>query len=406
MGHRAGPLGPPFPLSWLTRLADPFRHRLLPLDAARVRARAEQLNGLSDYGGDGVLDRLDQTVDSLSEIEWNALGHFGIRYILNWHLGNRLRLVELVKQHPELEAVPVERPIIITGLFRTGTTFLHNVLATDTANRVGRTWELMHPVGRRRDLLHDEKWRRWRGSHEVAMNHMMIPEQSEVHHVETDAYEEDFFLLENDMAVLELALGLGDHGYAKRMLGWDMLEPYQWHRRQLQVLWTQRSATRWLLKCPWHLWQLDAVLRVYPDALIVQTHRDLPSTIGSQCSLSARMASKFRRDLDLDEVGRFWVEYSQAGIERGLRARERFPDAQIIDVRLTDLEARPLETVRGIYDAFDLAFDEALETALRARIEQAPTAQLGDHHYDIADYGLSEQGIEDAFAEYRQRFGV
>jgi len=399
-------LGPPFPLSVVSGLADPFRHTLLPVDARSVRNLAERLNRLDDYGGGGVLERLDDTVDCLKQVEWNALGHFGIRYLLNYHLGNRLRLVELLKRRPDIDEVPIERPLIITGLFRTGTTFLHNVLATDPANRVGRTWELAHPVGRRRDLLRDDEWRRWRGSHEVAMNHMMIPEQSEVHHVETDSYEEDFFLLENDMAVMELALGLGDHGYAMRMLDWDMLEPYQWHKRQLQLLWMQRSATRWLLKCPWHLWHLDAVLRVYPDALIVQTHRSLPSTIGSQCSLSARMASKFQRTLDLAELGRFWVEYSQIGVERGLAAREAFPGARMHDVRLSDLEARPLETVREIYDVFGMPWNDALEAAFGKRIAEAPTAQLGEHEYDIADYGLTEQGIEDAFADYRKRFGV
>ena len=371
-----------------------------------MRSLAERLNGLDDYGGNGVLERLGETVDCLKQVEWNALGHFGIRYLLNYHLGNRLRLVEVLKQRPDIEQVAIERPLIITGLFRTGTTFLHNVLATDPANRVGRTWELAHPVGRTHDLLDDAKWRRWRGSHEVAMNHMMIPEQSEVHHVETDAYEEDFFLLENDKAVMELAIGLGDFGYATHMLGWDMVEPYRWHKRQLQLLWMQRSAKRWLLKCPWHLWHLDALLTVYPDALIVQTHRTLPATIGSQCSLSARMASKFQRTLDLEEVGRFWVEYSQTGVERGLRTRESFPNAKIHDVRLSDLEARPLETVREIYEVFGLPLSSDLETALRARIEQSPTAQLGEHEYDIADYGLSETGIEGAFDGYRERFRV
>ena len=316
----------------------------MPIDAGRIRVLAERLNGLDDYGGEGVLDRLDETVASLHQVEWNALGHFGIRYILNYHLGNRLRLVELLKQRPDLEQLPIERPIIITGLFRTGTTFLHNVLSVDPASRVGRTWELVHPVGRKRDLIGDAKWRRWRGSHVTSMNHMMIPEQSEVHHVETDAYEEDFFLLENDMAVMELAVGLGAYAYAMRMLDWDMTEPYEWHKRQLQVLWAQRSASRWLLKCPWHLWYLDALLRVYPDALVIQTHRTLPATIGSQCSLSARMASKFQRDLDLHEVGRFWVEYSQRGIERGLRAR----DGQSEQRRQADTDGEPVQTAERI----------------------------------------------------------
>lgn len=399
-------LGPPFPLSLFTRLADPVRRQLLPIDAERAKALAERLNGLHDYGGGGVLDRLDETVESLSAVDWNALGHFGVRYILNWHLGNRLRLVELLKRRPDIEDIAIDRPIIITGLFRTGTTFLHNVLAADRTNRAARTWELAHPVGRRRDLLGDAKWRRWRGSHEVAMDRMMIPDQEEVHKVFVDAYEEDFFLLENDMAIMKFFVGIGDYEYAMRMLGWDMVEPYQWHKKQLQVLWAQKSADRWLLKCPWHLWNLNALLRVYPDACVLQTHRGLVDTIGSQCSLSARIASKFRRTLDLHDVGRFWLEYSQIGVRRGLEARAEFPNARIHDVLLSDLVSKPLEVVEDVYRVFGLPFDDGLVATLNARIAEEPTAQFGEHEYDIADYGLSEAQIQSAFADYREGFGV
>jgi hypothetical protein len=379
---------------------------MLPVDTERVMKLAERINGLDDYGGGDMLKRLEETMESVLQVDWNALGRFGLRYIFNWHLGNRLRLVELLKQHPNVLEIPIERPVIITGLFRTGTTYLHNVLAADPESRAARTWELAHPVGRKRDLMGDEKWRRWRGSHEVAMDDIMVPDQAEAHRVTVDAWEEDFFLLENDMAIMKLFVGFGDYRYAMRMLDWDMVEPYQWHKKQLQVLWAHRSAARWLLKCPWHLWNLEALLTVYPDACVVQTHRDLVDTIGSQCSLSARIASKFQRSLDLHDVGRFWLEYSRIGIDRGLKARAAFPDAQIYDVRLSDLQVRPLQTVQEIYERLGLPFDEHLAVKLSARIAEEPTAQLGEHDYDIADYGLTEAGIKNVFTGYRERFGV
>lgn len=383
-----------------------MRRQLLPVDTERVLRLAERLNGLDDYGGDGVLQRLEETIECVLRTDWNALGRFALRYVLNWHLGNRLRAVELLKRQPSILEIPVERPIIITGLFRTGTTFLHNVLAADPANRAARMWELAHPVGRKRDLLGDARWRRWRGTHEVTMDDIMVPEQAEAHKVTVDAWEEDFFLLENDMAVMIFFVGLGSYDYGMRMLDWDMVEPYRWHRRQLQILWAQRSASRWLLKCPWHLWNLEALLTVYPDALVVQTHRDLAETIGSQCSLSARIASKFQRDLDLRDVGRFWLEYSRIGIDRGLQARAAFPRACVHDVRLRDLRERPLRVVQEIYDRFELPFDPGLESRIQARIAEDPTAQLGEHEYDIADYGLSGSRIASVFSDYRERFGV
>ncbi len=407
MSQTPKPVGLTFPLS-VVKLLDPIRKQLLPLDVGKAMRLAERFTGLHDYGDpDGAFRwRLDRTVDTVLRTDWNTLGRFGLRYILHWHLSNRLRLVELLKRHPDIPQIPIERPIIITGLFRTGTTYLHNVLAADPSNRAARMWELSHPVGRKRDLLGDDRWRRWRASHEVAMNDIMIPEQAEAHHVTVDAYEEDFFLLENDMAVMKLFVGLGDFEYAREMLSWDMIEPYQWHERQLQILWAQRAAERWLLKCPWHLWNLEALLAVYPDARVIQTHRDVVPAIGSQCSLSGRIASKFRRQVDLHEVGRFWLEYSRTGLDRGLRARQSLSDGQVYDLRLRDLHASPLEVLEDIYQRFELPLDDSLRARFEARIAEEPKAQQGEHEYHIADYGLTADRIEAHFADYRERFQV
>jgi hypothetical protein len=208
------------------------------------------------------------------------------------------------------------------------------------------------------------------------------------------------------MAHMKFFVGLGDYAYGRRMLDWDMVEPYRWHKRQLQILWAQRSGERWLLKCPWHLWNLQALLAVYPDAQVIQTHRDLAAAIGSQCSLSARIATKFQRRLDLHDVGRFWLDYSRIGIERGLEARSTLSQSQIYDLRLDDLRTRPLELIQEIHNHFDLPFDGQLAKQLHARIAEDPTAQIGEHDYDIADYGLSEGRIQAEFVDYRKRFGI
>lgn len=397
-------LEPRFPLSVLVRLLDPVRERLLPFDVGMAMRFAERTTGLQDYGGGGFRQRLEETVESVSLVDWNALGRFGVRYMLHWQLANRLRIVELLRQRPDVERIPIERPIIITGLFRTGTTYLHNVLAGDPDSRVGRLWELTYPVGRKRDPLGDKRWRYLRGRVVVGMDDIMIPDQAEAHRVTVDSFEEDFFLLENDMAILKLCVGLGDFGYARRMLRWDMTEPYQWHKRQLQALWAQRSGARWLLKCPWHLWNLEALLSVYPDALVIHTHRDPVEAIGSQCSLSARIASKFQRALDLEEVGDFWLEYSRAGVDRGLEARRSLPASQVCDVWLGDLRRDPMGIVEAIYQHFDLPLTEPTAQSIRKRIAEEPTAQLGPHDYDVRDYGLTYESIRRRFADYVQRF--
>ncbi|MEZ4287741.1 MAG: sulfotransferase [Polyangiales bacterium] len=247
----------PFPYNVVTFVGDPISPALLRFDVEPAMRWAERTTGLSDYGDDAdeFRQRVHETVQAANAVDWNTMGRFGVRYILHWHLSNRLKIVEALKQFPQIAEVPVRRPLIITGLFRTGTTYLHNVLAADPRNRAAKMWELCYPVGRKHDPLGDAKWRRQRGSWAASMNHSFIPDQAEAHLVTADAYEEDFFLLENDFSNLKLCVGLGDYDYAMQMLERDMGSAYRLHKLQLQMLWLQQSAERWLLKAPWHLWE-------------------------------------------------------------------------------------------------------------------------------------------------------
>ncbi len=398
-------LRPGFPFSWVNKL-DPLREKIIPIDARSAMKTAERLTGLNDYGDDGFVERLQQAIESIDEIDLSTTGRFGARYVLNWHLTNKLRIVDAIKRHPEIHDVPIRRPIVITGLFRTGTTFLHAVLAADPNNRVGRAWELFNPVGRRHDPFGDEAWRRRQAGLTLWLNHSFIPDQEVAHHVTPDAFEECLFPLQNELASVTIFAAWGTWSYAWKMLDWDMTIPYRSHKVQLQMLTKRRSAERWSLKCPWHLWNLDALLAVYPDARIIQTHRDVAKALGSQCSLSARMIAKMQRSMRMSDVGRFWLEYSRAGVDRGMAARAQLPASQVYDLRLNDLLAHPIDVLKQIYAHFDLEYDDRLTDRFLTRIGEQPTAQLGEHDYDIADFGLSAEEAREHFRDYRERFGV
>jgi hypothetical protein len=398
-------LRPRFPFTWVNRL-DPVRKQLIPIDARSPMRLAERLTGLSDYGDDGFLQRFEAALESINELDLSTTGRFGVRYVLNWHLTNKLRIVDTAKRYPELRDIPIERPIVITGLFRTGTTFLHGVLAADPNNRVGRAWELFYPVGRRRDPVGDAIWRRRRANVTIRLNHSFIPDQEVVHHVTPDAYEECLFLLQHDLASVTIFAAWGTWSYAHKMLEWDMVPCYRNHKYQLQVLTQQRAAKRWSLKCPWHLWNLDALLAVYPDARVIQTHRDVAQALGSQCSLSARMIAKMQRSMSMHDVGNFWRTYSRTGIDRGMASRRKLPDSQIYDLRLHDLLSHPIDVLKEIYAHFDLEWDAQLAERFLARIAEHPTAQLGEHDYQIEDFGFTADEAREYFADYRERFGI
>lgn len=405
MSETPDDLKPSLPFSLVNKL-DGLSQKMIPIDANRVMKMAERTTGLDDWGEGGFRARLDAAVDGLNDANLNTTGLLGARYTLNWYLGNRLRVIDFAKRHPELDDAQIERPVVITGFFRTGTTFLHNVLAADPDNRVAQAWELAYPLGRLGDPLGDVAWRRAQAKFTFGFNQAAIPDQGVAHLVTADSYEEDFFLLENDMAVLTFWVGFAAYSYARAMLDWDMTEPYEFHKLQLKMLDAQRSAKRWVLKCPWHMWNLDALMAVYPDAQIIHTHRDIAKALASHCSLSARMASKLRRSLDVDELGAFWLEYTRIGLERCMESRKNIPESQIYDVRLRDLMASPMTVLRDIYSHFDLEFGEETAALIETRIAEKPTSQEGEHEYAIEDFGLTNQQVRETLKVYNERFGV
>ena len=315
-------------------------------------------------------------------------------------------VIDFAKRHPELDDIEIERPIFITGFFRTGTTFLQNVMAADPNSRVAKAWELSFPLGRLGDPLGDVAWRRAQAKFTFGFNQAAMPDQGVAHHVTADSYEECFFLLENDMAVLTFWIGFAAYGYAMEMLDWDMVPPYEFHKLQLKMLNAQRSAKRWVMKCPWHIWNLDALMKVYPDAQIIFTHRDIAKALASHCSLSARMSAKMRRSLDVNELGEFWLEYTRIGLERAMESRKKIPESQIYDVRLRDMMANPMTVLEDLYGHFDLEYTPEIASLLEARIAEKPTSQEGEHEYAIEDFGLTNERVRRTLEAYNDRFGV
>ena len=405
MSETPDDLKPGLPFSLVNKL-DGLSKKMIPIDSERVMKLAQRTTGLDDWGGGGFRARLDAAVDGLNDAGLNTTGLFGARYVLNWHLGNRLRVVDFAKRHPELDEVDIERPVVITGFFRTGTTFLHNVLAADPNNRVAKAWELAYPLGRLGDPLGDVAWRRAQAKFTFGFNQAAIPDQGVAHNVTADSYEEDFFFMENDMAVLTFWVAFAAYSYANEMLDWDMVAPYEFHKLQLKILNAQRSAKRWVLKCPWHIWNMDALMAVYPDAQIIFTHRDITKALASHCSLSAKMASKLRRSLDVKELGEFWLEYTRIGLERAMESRKNIPESQLYDVRLRDLMASPMTVLEDIYSHFDLEFTEEIAGLLEDRVSEKPTSQEGEHEYAIEDFGLTDERVRETLNAYNERFGV
>ncbi|MCH2108213.1 MAG: sulfotransferase [Polyangiaceae bacterium] len=406
---------PPLLLRILDGVARYFPLRLISLDISVVQRLAERKTGLNDWGDSTYLMRLKRMTEAAAERKKMTLtGRFAYRVFLHWHACNRLRQVELLKQHPEIMDEPFADPIFIVGGYRTGTTHLHNLLCEDRQFRQPTTWELSFPISRQRNVAQDRRRRRRLAKGIFALNQFIMPDQADVHDVVVDGPEECHFLLENSALSMTEYISFLGYSYADWLLEQDLQSAYDDLRRQYQILaWQDRqlepqsSPRPWVLKCPLHIWYLPELLKSFPDARILWTHRSMTSTLPSTCGLTAVTATKFFSGVDGAEVGAFWMNYYKKGFERAFAERARHERSRFIDVRLPDLAASPEETLDRIYQELGLqrSPDSRERVGLRLSAGNQAKDTPGKHRYTAEEFGLEPQRIREAFHGYQQEFG-
>jgi hypothetical protein len=383
------------------------------LEFDAVVRRSERLLGLDDWGGADYHERLRFTLECLAGgEELSPLGHVSAAIIHGWHAANRLRIVDYVKRNPDVLEVPIERPVFIVGWFRTGTTNLHNLLSLDSNVRVPLAWELCYPVPESDDPIRDKRRRYRRTARKWGLGEWISPHQKEAHELRPGNSEECIFPLANTGVLTEQIMALGGYDYARDLLKQSMKAAYRDLRVQYQILTTQSPENRrWVFKCPLHLWFLDDLLEVFPDARIIQTHRAAASAIPSVSSLSAIMCRPFTKNFRPERHGTFFKEFCRAGIDRSMSVRPQIPNRQLLDIRLGDLDQDPVGTVRRIYQHFRMNWDEeVMPSRIVAHLHderERRRRRLGPerkHRYTAEQYGLSDENLTSEFADYESVF--
>ncbi len=373
-----------------------------------IVASAERRVRRSDWGSDGFLRRLRTAVDlAEADSRLTPLGRLACHVIYNWHATNRLRIVDYAKCHPEVADVEIEKPIFITGLYRTATTNLHNLLSLDANHRVPWCWELCHPLALYANPERDRRARIRRTARRWWLGDMIAPNQKYAHELRADGPEECFFLLANSGFFVQQIIGWCGYTYARTLEETDLSDAYQELRLQYQVLAAQRPGLQWIMKCPQHLWFLDELVKAFPDARIIHTHRAVAEAIPSLCSLSAIMAEPMAADFDPVRHGQFFHEYCRSGLQRAMRSRKRIPADRLLDIRMTDLTRDPAGTVRKVYDHFGLTWDDAMPAKITAHLEHE-SARRGTrsrkHSYTADRFGLDAKALSLEFADYEREF--
>jgi hypothetical protein len=380
------------------------------LSSAALVATAEQASGLSDFGGDEWRTGLEVLTQSLAaEANLTEFGELTAQADLVGYLIRRLQVVDHRRKHPEVADLPLKQPIFIVGQTRTGTTILFDLLARDPAARAPLTWEVDSPCPPPEAATYETDPRIEETQALLEMTWTVIPEFKTMHPMGPTLAQECVRITGHDFRSFIFPTMYHIPSYAQWLLDEaDMASAYAWHRGFLQHLQSRNPLSRWVLKSPGHIWSLDALMQEYPDALLIQTHRDPLRIIASVSSLTRTLRTVASEPTSIESVASEYAEYILAGIDRSVDARESgvVPAAQVVDVQYRSFAADPIPTIAAAYDQLGLAFTAEAEANMRRFLAAQPAHEHGGHHYAFAETGLDEKAFRERAARYQEYFDV
>ena len=379
-------------------------------DVETILGAARAKTGLADFGRDDFRARLAIQCQAVNEdAGLNALGRLGVFANLLRYAENRLRFEDLLQRHPEILETKIERPIIVAGMPRTGTTHLLNLISADTRLRSLPYWESMEPVpslgeGPARDGR-DPRWTRCNDSYQQMVANM--PLIVAMHDMPPEHIHEEIELEELDFASYLLEWLCRPPRWRDHYLTLDQRPHYAYMKRVLQALTWMRGPQRWILKSPQHLEQLPALLDVFPDATIVITHRDPVSVIRSTITMLGYGDRMRRTHVDLAGLADYWIDRVDRLLGACLRDRDKLPAAQTIDVPFHEFMADDVGTVARIYERAGLPMSPAARAQLDLFMAANPRGKHGQLRYDLrGDFGLEPAQVRKRFGNYVERFRV
>ena len=377
------------------------------LDAEALLARALAKTGLARLDDEWIMTPLRVLVDSInSEARLHPLGRLIQARRIEDLLSAHLRVRAFLSCHPEVFEIEIERVIVIAGLQRTGTTTLQRLIASDRRMRTLPSWEAMNPVPVLASADKDKAMRMRQAKRAERMLAMLSPDFFAVHPVQHDAPEEDVLLLDHCFMSQSWEALLNVPTYAKWLELQDHERAYAYLRDLLKVLLLGRQEAYWVLKSPHHAEYLALILKLFPQACVVLTHRDPLVATPSFLSMVAHGRGLSSDLVEPDAIAAHWVAKIERLMRRVLTVRAGADASRFIDVSYYDLVKDPMRELARVYERAGIALTSEARASAAATSRANPQYRHGRHRYDLASFGLSRERLDERLGFYRQACAI
>jgi len=368
-------------------------------DMEKLLQEAQQKTGFNDFGSDDFKPGLKVLLDTYDHNGFTEKGRYKNRKRVLDLLCARLRIESAFKLHPEIRdpnnhTLDIKAPMLLTGLPRTGTSALLNLLAVDPAARPLYMWEGFNPepIEGLPKGAPDPRYTAMKAWEEENAKNAQANKSGfkKIHSTSVDTPEECIHLLNHTFCDVQYGAETMMEPYGSWFQQQDLHKSYAYYADLLRMLQWQRPGERWLLKTPGHLWALDILIEMFPDCSIIITHRNPLECVTSYASMMAAL-----------------MEYLARKMERAIALRKLVNPARFIDIQFEDFIEQPLQTADKIYARFHMPMSADVTQRMKNYADKHPMGKHGKHEYQLDEYGLSAERILERFdfyiREYRPR---
>jgi len=383
------------------RLLSEKKDPILNRSANEVMQNVADHLSLKDFGEPYFKAGLKLLLESINQdTNLTFLGKILLRTAIDRNLENRLKFIDLIKSQPEILSTQLNRPIIILGLPRSGTTFLHRLLAEDDSNRGLYLWELTHPIPSKGKEDHRKKIAKieYNVFRQVSIN------MDHIHVIRNNVYEECIWLLASTFHSSAFWAMAPVYSYLQWCLDNDRLKSYEEYLQFLKIFQLQTPSKRLLLKAPAHNGALTELRQVLPNAIIVQTHRHPVEICNSTNSLIYWAHCNTSKQLDVKKTAESNIRLLHHATRRNMLAR-KYHGVDVYDIWYKELLKEPIETVKKLYASNNIKLSKKAEANMKAFVNKNPQHKHGRHKYCADDFGIHEIEIMAKFKDYMQNFG-